>query len=102
MCVAAARPIGTGRCTVDFDAIIVGSGFGGTVAATKLAGKGRRVLMLERGTWWISPEKLGKPPTPAPGMVAMRDWLTQRNEPVQFGPPADHGEGLVGLLASWR
>ena len=35
-----------------FDAIIVGSGFGGSVCAARLAEKGMRVLILERGPWW--------------------------------------------------
>lgn len=35
-----------------FDAIIVGSGFGGSVCAARLAEKGMRVLVLERGPWW--------------------------------------------------
>jgi cholesterol oxidase len=32
-----------------FDAVIIGSGFGGSVSAMRLAGKGYRVLVLERG-----------------------------------------------------
>lgn len=36
---------------VDFDYIIVGSGFGGSVAALRLAEKGYRVLVLEKGKW---------------------------------------------------
>ena len=35
----------------EFDAVIVGSGFGGCMAALELVESGRRVLMLERGGW---------------------------------------------------
>jgi cholesterol oxidase len=34
------------------DAIVVGSGFGGSVSAARLAERGYRVLLLERGPWW--------------------------------------------------
>jgi len=35
-----------------FDAIVIGSGFGGAVAACRLAERGRSVLVLERGRRW--------------------------------------------------
>jgi cholesterol oxidase len=35
-----------------FDAIVVGSGFGGAVTAANLSRAGMRVCILERGTWW--------------------------------------------------
>jgi len=35
-----------------FDVIIVGSGFGGSVCAARMAEKGMKVLVLERGPWW--------------------------------------------------
>lgn len=35
-----------------FDAVVVGSGFGGAVAACRLAEQGRSVCVLERGRWW--------------------------------------------------
>ncbi len=34
------------------DVIVVGSGFGGSVCAARLAERGMRVLVLERGPWW--------------------------------------------------
>ncbi len=40
----------------NYDAIVVGSGFGASVAITMLAEAGKSVLVLERGTWWGNPE----------------------------------------------
>src|SRR5215212_445662 len=37
--------------TVTWDAIVIGSGFGGAMAAHALVMAGQRVLMLERGGW---------------------------------------------------
>ena len=37
---------------MNYDTIIVGSGFGGAVAACRLANAGQRVLVLERGRRW--------------------------------------------------
>ena len=36
----------------DFDAIVIGSGFGGAVTACRLAESGYKVLVLERGRRW--------------------------------------------------
>ena len=38
----------------DYDTIIIGSGFGGSVAALRLAEKGYRVLVIEKGKWLSS------------------------------------------------
>ena len=40
----------SGSC--DYDAIVIGSGYGGASAAEYLARAGLKVAMLERGTWW--------------------------------------------------
>jgi len=37
---------------MDFDVIVIGSGFGGAVTACRLAEKNYRVLVLERGRRW--------------------------------------------------
>lgn len=43
----------------NFDAIVIGSGFGGAVAIIELGKKKKKVLVLERGTWWGNPEGPG-------------------------------------------
>ncbi len=85
-----------------YDAIVIGTGFGGTIAATLLAKKGKKVLMLERGTWWVTPEKLGKPPANAKPPIP--DWAKTTNppQPVQYWPRPDHREGLLDLFAAVR
>ncbi|MGB3467699.1 MAG: FAD-binding protein, partial [Cyclobacteriaceae bacterium] len=35
-----------------YDYIIIGSGFGGSVSALRLAEKGYKVLVVEKGKWW--------------------------------------------------
>src|SRR5207244_4268450 len=88
-----------------YDAIVVGSGFGATVAVSQLAAHGKKVLILERGTWWQTPEQLGKPPAAKPGdPPPLRDWAAAQkpSHPVQFWPRPDHAEGLIDLFASVR
>src|SRR6478609_10192435 len=47
-----------------FDVIVIGSGFGGAITACRLAEKGMKVLVLERGRRWSPadyPRKVGDP-----------------------------------------
>ncbi|MBA2705244.1 MAG: GMC family oxidoreductase [Blastocatellia bacterium] len=87
---------------MNFDAIIIGTGFGGTIATTKLAAKGKKVMMLERGTFWVTPEKLGQPPAGAKKPIPV--WAKEQNPPmpVQYWPRPNHREGLLDFFASIR
>ena len=38
----------------DYDYVIIGSGFGGSVSALRLSEKGYKVLVIEKGKWWKS------------------------------------------------
>ena len=57
-----------------FDSVIVGSGFGGAVAACRLAQAGERVLVLERDRYW---DENTYP------SVTGRNWTFDVDEPEQ-------------------
>jgi len=44
-----------------YDQVVIGSGFGGSVAALRLTEKGYKVLLVERGRRWRSEDF--RPPT---------------------------------------
>ncbi|NQY84943.1 MAG: GMC family oxidoreductase [Alcanivorax sp.] len=54
--------------------LIIGSGFGGAVMACRLAEKGDKVVVLERGRRWL--------PEDYPS-VSQRDWLWDEDQPEQ-------------------
>ena len=45
----------------DYDVVIIGSGFGGSINACRLSEAGQKVLVLERGRWWKPPTEPGNP-----------------------------------------
>lgn len=59
----------------NFDVIVIGSGFGGAVTACRLAEKGQRVLILERGRRW-DPKEYPREPSDA--------WLYDQNNPEKL------------------
>ncbi len=77
----------------DFDVIIIGSGFGATVAALDQNAKGKSILILERGVWWLTPELTAENP--------MNPFLKTRpkTQPVQYWPRPDHRGGVIDLLS---
>jgi len=66
-----------------FDAVVVGSGFGGSVTACRLAAAGRRVCLLERGRAY------------PPGSFAR----TPRQMAANFWNPSEGGHGLFQAWA---
>jgi cholesterol oxidase len=79
-----------------YDAIVIGTGFGGTIAAVQLVAKGKKVLLLERGTFFRSPDPL--PMTPD----KFGKWAATNNMPVQFWPRPDHRKGMQDFFAVLR
>jgi len=80
-----------------YDAIVIGTGFGGTIATIALSAHGKKTLVIERGTFWITPETLGAPTAPG---NAMANWAQSRNLRVQYWPRPDHALGILDLLAN--
>jgi cholesterol oxidase len=85
---------------MSFDAIVIGTGFGGTIAAVQLVAQGKSVLMIERGTFWRSPYPL--PPITTTELDGFGDWAKKNNMPVQYWPRPDHRKGLNDFLAALR
>lgn len=77
----------------DFDVIIIGSGFGATVLALDQNAKGKRILILERGLWWLTPELSVENPI-SPFLAARPN-----TQPIQYWPRPDHRRGLIDFLA---
>lgn len=44
----------------DYDYVVIGSGFGGSVSALRLSEKGYKVLVIEKGKWFNKPEDFPK------------------------------------------
>src|SRR5262249_3664299 len=87
---------------MDFDAVVIGSGFGGSVAASQLAAREKEGLVLGRGAGGGTPEKVGKAQPLAAGKQRMPDWLAANKQPVQYWPRPDNKDGLLDVFASIR
>src|SRR6516162_5617149 len=80
----------------DSDVIIIGTGFGATVAATELARRGKKVLMLERGLWWYTPER------PLPPYIQQRSQGDRPEQPIQYWPRPNNNSGLLNFFSMVR
>src|SRR5262252_4886394 len=59
-----------------YDAIVIGTGFGGTIATIALSTHNKKTLVIERGTFWVTPETLGVPTAPG---NALAEWAKSKN-----------------------
>lgn len=66
---------------MDYDAIVIGSGFGGAITSCRLAEKGYRVLILERGRRW---DKTNYPRRPEDAWTWSHDHPERENGWLEF------------------
>jgi choline dehydrogenase-like flavoprotein len=95
-----------------FEAVVVGSGFGGTILALSLANKyeadnsknntNKRVCVLERGQWWLSHETTFTPKSSRSTTSNMREYLEDNNKPYHFWAHPDNVTGILELLSTDR
>ena len=82
-----------------YSAVVIGSGFGGTLTALPLArafkerDRGETLLMLERGTWWTTPVE-----TVQDKRVAALKFLEERGQPVQCWSSAENFRGFLDIF----
>ncbi|HJQ25277.1 MAG TPA: GMC family oxidoreductase [Blastocatellia bacterium] len=82
-----------------YTAVVIGTGFGGSMTAIPLAKEfmdrkqGETLLMIERGTWWTTPVS-----TVQDKEVKTRDFLARKGQPVQFWSSLNHFRGFIDLF----
>jgi choline dehydrogenase-like flavoprotein len=93
---------GTPPSASQYDTIVVGTGFGATMTALSLSreyllrGLNKRILMIERGTWWTTPIE-----TVQDKAVATYDFLLNKKQPVQYWSAPDDLLGLLDMAARY-
>src|SRR5215207_3395007 len=84
----------------EYDSIVIGSGFGGTIVSVAIAkmykGKNedKRVCILERGQWWISHE--------IPDSNAFRTFLVKNNMPFSTWAYPNDIRGMLAAIGNSR
>lgn len=95
-----------------YEAVVIGSGFGGTITSLTLSNKyqredknveqrlKRRVCILERGQWWISHEVPDKANGTIDNSQALRGYLNKNNMPYSTWAYPDDTKGLLTVFGS--
>src|SRR5215213_1589514 len=84
----------------DYDSVVIGSGFGGTVVSLaiakmyKMKNENNRVCMLERGQWWISHE--------IPDSNPLRTFLVKNNMPFSTWAYPNDIKGMLAAIVNSR
>lgn len=81
----------------DYDAVVIGSGFGSSVAITMLVEDRKNVLVLERGTWWGNPEG---PPVRSGRRVKVDPFDDLGTDARQWWPRPNDAKGVNYMLDS--
>jgi choline dehydrogenase-like flavoprotein len=80
-----------------YDVVIIGTGFGGAMTGLTLAdrtqGTGKKILMLERGTWWTTPLS-----TVQDKDVNTLAFLQRKDQPVQVWSSQNYFRGFLDLF----
>jgi len=99
------RPVPSER----YEVVVIGSGFGGTIAALTLANKyaeapgpTNRVCVLERGQWWVSDETPKTADGTTNGKPTIREYLERHDVPYATWPTPNDFTGMLRVLASSR
>ena len=83
---------------MEVDVIVIGTGFGASVAVTKLLEKtpNATIHMLERGLWWFTPER------PLPQYLLDQNKNDPKKQPIQYWPRPNNSRGMLDLLSVVR
>lgn len=92
-----------------YEAVVVGSGFGGSITALTLANKyaeapgaTNRVCVLERGQWWVSGDIPETAAGTTDGKPTVREFLEKHDAPFATWPTPDDTTGLLRVVANSR
>lgn len=91
-----------------YEAVVIGSGFGGTIISLSLAnkyekeGQGKKACILERGQWWISDEIPFNKEGTIDHKSTIREYLVENKIPYGVFPYPDNHQGLLKVLGNSR
>jgi len=96
----------------NYEAVVIGSGFGGTILALTLGNKfeidnnkyntSKRVCILERGQWWISHEMPSTADGTLDGSPTMRQFFEENNMPYGLWSYPENTKGFLKLIGNTR